>query len=334
MSSPAPNPAYLLKLGSAFSASRVFLSAVELDLFSVLQTPCTAEQVRVALNLHERCIPDFPDTLVALGVVQRDGNGPSALYSNTPDANYFLIKSSPSYIGGIFEGSARSAYDLFGQLTETLRTGKPRPESPWHKYLGGEQLEELTHYFVSLHAPAHRAFAERFNFEGFETLLDVGGGCGYCCCEVAMRNAHMTCTNFDLPFMEKIAIRTVHQQGVEGRVRFMGGDFWTDEFERADVIVMSEVLHDFGEEQRGVLIKKAFEALPTGGRLVIIELLIDDERKENIQGLLMSLLMHLVTEGGSNFSRKDCDDMAKKAGFAKTELMKLVPPLDAVIAYK
>lgn len=344
MPSPAPNPAHILNLGAAFSASRVLLSAVELDLFSLLQTPHTAEQLRMSFDLHERCIPDFPDTLVALGMLQRNGEGAAALYSDTPDANFFLVKSSSAYMGGLLEFCASTLYPMWGELTEALRTGKPRfdvlkksvttSDSMWNAYLGGESSGHFMNAMVGLHTPAHRALAQHFDFEGCETLLDVGGGSAQCCCEVAKQNAHVTCINFDLPAVEQLAVENVRRQGLQERVRVQSGDFWNDEFDRADVIVMSHVLHDYGHDQKQLLMKKAFDALPSGGRLVVVELLIDDERKENVPGLIMSLNMLVSTFSGKNFSAQDFDEMAKKAGFKMTWTLKLVPPMDAVVALK
>lgn len=281
---------------------------------------------------------------MALRVLEKHGSGKEALYSNTPDANNFLVKSSPTYVGGILEFCAADLYHMWGQLTDALRTGKPqfdvlkrngqKGDNMWDLYLGGKKAEQFMNAMVGLDTPSHRAFAQSFDFEVCETLLDVGGAGAHCCCEVAKHNAHMTCISFDLPFMEKLAEKNICQQGLQGRVCVQSGDFWKDKFDRADVIVMSHVLHDYCAEQRQLLMKKAFDALPNGGRLVIIEMLIDDERMESVPGLIMSLNMLVGTISGSNFSRQDCDDMAKKIGFSKTEVLKLVPPIDAVVAYK
>lgn len=343
MSPPSHDPSQLLNLGAAFSASRVLLSAIELDLFSVLQTPITAEKLRIALNLHPRCIPDFPDTLVALGVLHREGNGPTALYGNTAETNTFLVKTSSQYIGGLLEYCASTLYHRWGHLTEALQSGEPQHQVLEERRGGGGECiwenhvavaELFTTAMIGMNTPAHRAFAQRFDFGNCKTLLDLGGASGQLCCEVTRCNAHMTCTNFDLWIVEKFAVENVRRQGLEERVRIQNGDFLKDEFGEADVVVMSNVLHAFGKEQKKLMLKKAFDALSSGGRLVVMEMLIDDGRRSSVNALIMSLNMLIETRSGYNFSACDCDDMCREMGFARTEKMELLPPLEGVVAHK
>lgn len=339
------SPDRLLNLGAAFSASRVLLSAIELDLFSLLTEPHTAEQLRVALHLHARSVPDFPDTLVALGILNRKGSGSDALYSNTPEAQLFLAKSSPAYMAGILELCATTLYEMWGHLTTVLKTGNPPLEvykrnggvegdELWDLILGGSNGEKFVNAMVGINTAAHRAFAQRFDFSSCDTLLDIGGSSGGCCCEVAKYNKRLMCITLDLLPMEKFAKANVEAQGLENRVIVKSGDYMKDDFEKADVIVMSHILHSHDEDQKKYLVKKAFDALSTGGRLVILETLIDNDRRESVAGLIMSLNMLVATISGSNFSARDFDSWAREAGYGKTEFLPLTAPVDAVVAYK
>jgi hypothetical protein len=128
-------PDHILQVGMGFWASKTLLSAVELGLFSELSGGgLNASQVADRLDLHERSRVDFLDALVSLGLLARDGDGPGAVYSNTPDTAAFLDKGSPAYLGGILEMSSARLYGFWGSLTEALRTGLPqmrsRPEPP------------------------------------------------------------------------------------------------------------------------------------------------------------------------------------------------------------
>lgn len=344
MAPSALGSAYLLRLGSAFSASRVLLSAVELDIFSLLQTPHTAEQIRLALDLHPRSVPDFPDSLVALNVLHRLGDGPSALYSNTPDADTYLVKSSPRYLGGYFEFCGRVFYQMWANLTDSLKNGQPQfqiqkkygsqGEDMWENLLGGDNAEIFVNGVSGIYTPGHREFARKFDFSACEVFLDLGGAAAQCSCEVAMQNKHVKCINFDQLVVEKFAVDNVRKHGMEERVSIRSGDFWTDDLGMADVIMLSAVLHDWDEEQRRKLMRRAYDALSAEGRLVVVEAMIDDERKESLHGLLMSLGMLVATDCGSNFSARDVDVMAKDVGFMRTEEMTLDYPIDALIAYK
>ena len=95
-----PTPDKTMQLGLGFWASKALLSAVELGLFTTLaQGSLNAEKITHRLGLHSRGARDFLDALVALGMLERNGDQ----YANTPETELFLDKTKPSYIGGVLE---------------------------------------------------------------------------------------------------------------------------------------------------------------------------------------------------------------------------------------
>ncbi len=201
------NPSHIMQIGMGFWGSRTLLSAVELELFTKLGADgLTGAGIREALGLAERAVPDFPDALVALGVLARDGDGPEASYQNTPETALFLDKGSPAYMGGILEMAGDRLYRFWGDLTEALQTGQPQNEI---KHTGEsmfatlysvpERLEQFMRAMSGVSAGNFRAFAERFDFSSYATLCDVGGATGQLSCMVADANPAMRCTSFDLP---------------------------------------------------------------------------------------------------------------------------------------
>jgi Dimerisation domain len=125
----APSPEHILQIGFGFWASKTLLSAVELDLFSVLADDgLTARQIADELGLHDRSRDDFLDALVSLGLLARDGDGASARYRNTSDTALFLARQSPAYLGGMLEMANARLYGFWDGLTEALRTGQPQNE--------------------------------------------------------------------------------------------------------------------------------------------------------------------------------------------------------------
>ena len=121
-----PDPGHILQTGFAFWASKTLLSAVEMEVFTeVARHPATLETLRAQLGLHPRSARDFLDTLVALGFLVRDDQG---IYRNTPDADLYLDKRKPSYVGGILEMCNHRLYRFWADLTEGLRTGQPQNE--------------------------------------------------------------------------------------------------------------------------------------------------------------------------------------------------------------
>ncbi|MGC4098905.1 MAG: methyltransferase [Nitrospira sp.] len=178
------------------------------------------------------------------------------------------------------------------------------------------------------------AFAEKFDFSKFQTLCDVGGATGLLSIEVAKRHPHVNCISFDLPTVEPIAKKHIASANLERRVRTAAGDFFKDPLPKADVITMGMILHDWNLEKKMHLIRSAYDALPPGGALVAIEALIDDARRENVQGLLMSLNMLIEFGDAFDYSGADFARWCSEVGFTRFEIMHLAGPSSAAIAYK
>ncbi|HEX4340715.1 MAG TPA: methyltransferase [Polyangiaceae bacterium] len=336
------DPSHIMQVGMGFWASKTLLSAVELELFTVLaRTPLTAGGIVEALGIHPRAVPDFPDTLVALRLLAREGNGPTAVYSNTPEGALFLDKKSPAYIGGILEMANARLYRFWADLTPALQTGMPQNEtknggeSVFAKlYEVPERLEQFMSAMAGVSAGNFQMLAKKFDFSKYKTLCDVGGATGQLACFVAAANPELDCVSFDLPPVEPIAKRAIEAAGLSKRVKTAKGDFFTDALPRADVITMGMILHDWNLEKKKVLIRKAYDALPHGGAFIAIEALIDDARRENVFGLCMSLNMLVEFGDAFDYTATDFEGWCKEAGFSRFEVMPLAGPSSAVIAYK
>lgn len=168
----------------------------------------------------------------------------------------------------------------------------------------------------------------------FQTLCDVGGATGLLAIEVAKRHSHLKCTSFDLPPVEPVAAKHIAGEGLEGRVSTAAGDFFKDPLPKADVISMGMILHDWNLEKKMHLIRSAYEALPPGGALVAIEALIDDARRENLQGLLMSLNMLIEFGDAFDYTGADFRKWCAEVGFKRFDVIHLAGPSSAAVAYK
>ena len=331
-----------MQVGLGFFASKTLLSAVELGLFTELsKQPMTGAEIAKALALSSRAVPDFPDALVALGFVQRAGDGPDARYSNTPESAMFLDRNSSGYIGGILEMANARLYRFWADLTEALKTGMPQNETKHSGepmfaklYEVPERLEQFMNAMSGISDGNFRAFAQKFDFSKFGTLCDVGGATGQLSCMVAAAHPHMRCTSFDLPRVVPIATRKIAQAGLSDRVTAVGGDFFVDPLPSADVITMGMILHDWNLDKKKALIRKAYDALPEGGALVVIEALIDDARRENSFGLLMSLNMLIEFGDAFDYSGSDFANWCREVGFSSFAVMPLTGPSSAAVAYK
>jgi hypothetical protein len=176
--------------------------------------------------------------------------------------------------------------------------------------------------------------AERFPFDRYRTLCDVGGANAVLSRIVATRHPHLQIISWDLPKVTEIAARKIDAEGLGGRIRAQAGSFLTDPLPSADVITMGMILHDWDLERKRLLVAKAYEALPEGGAFIVIESLIDDARRENTFGLMMSLNMLIEFGDAFDYTAADFREWCTEAGFRSVEVIPLDGPSSAAVAYK
>ena len=332
----------ILEVGFGFWASKVLLTAVELEVFTKLGARSMAgEELGKALGLHPRGVWDFFDALVALNFLERDGPGLEGRYRNSASAAQFLDKTQPGYIGGILEMCDARLYRFWADLGLALRTGKPQNELKHSDksmfeavYEDPARLEQFMSAMRGISSANFQALAEKFDFTKYKTLCDVGGATGLLSTLVAQHHPHLQCLSFDLPEVEPIAKRWIEKASLSDRVRTVSGNFLTDPLPRADVITMGMILHDWNLEKKKHLIRLAYDALPPGGAFIAVENLIDDERRQNAFGLLMSLNMLIEFGDAFDFTGADFWTWCKAAGFSRYEVLHLAGPCSAAIAYK
>jgi hypothetical protein len=340
--SEAVTPEHILQTGLGFWPSKVLLSAVELELFTRLgDSAMTGAEIERALKLHPRATYDFLDALVALGFLERTGDGASGRYANTRATAAFLDKKKPAYIGGILEMANARLFRFWADLTPALQSGKPQNEIKatgasmfGELYRDPARLEQFMDAMTGISRGNFTAFATTFDFSNYSTLVDIGGATGQLSSLVAEHNRHMNCTTCDLPEVEPIAKRRIAERPGAERVRTAVVDFFKDEFPKADVVTMGMILHDWNLEHKKMLIAKAFRALPEGGALVAIENIIDDARRRNAFGLMMSLNMLIEFGEAFDFTGADYAGWCKEAGFRRVEIIPLGGPASAAVAYK
>ncbi len=340
----APTPFRILEIGLAFFASKTLLSAVELNLFAALgDKAMTGAELQKALGLADRANPDFFDALLALGFLEREGDGPSARYRNTIETQTFLDRNKPeTYVGGILELANTRLYRMWGDLPEGLKTGKAQNEI---KKTGGKKaFPELysdpvrTEQFVEgmagslVHNAA--ALANAYDFSMYKSVADIGGSSGVLAIQIAKRHPHLKCITCDMPQVTPIAQRKIAAAGLADRVTAQDIDFLKDPFPKVDVITITQVLHDWNLENKKILIASAYAALPPGGAMIIVETLIDDARRKNAFGMLTSLNGMLELGDAFDYTGADLAGWVKEAGFRRIEFFPLTGPTSAAVAYK
>ncbi|TDU31824.1 methyltransferase family protein [Panacagrimonas perspica] len=336
------SPSRIMEVGMAFWPAKVLLSAIELGLFTELGARAmTGAELQAALKLSARANPDFFDTLVALHFLERDGDGPGARYRNTGETGTFLDRNKPQFIGGFLEMANARLYRFWGELTEALRTGRPQNEIKQtgqsmfaELYSEPERLQQFMDAMSGISTGNFQALADRFDFSPYRTLCDVGGASGLLSMLVAQKHPHLRCISADLPAATAIAQKKIAAAGLGDRVTAQPLDFFADPMPKADVITMGLILHDWNLEKKMHLIRAAYDALPQGGALIVVENLIDDARRDNAFGLMMSLNMLIEFGDAFDFTGADLSRWCREVGFSRTEVIPLAGAASAGVAYK
>ncbi|WP_445146538.1 methyltransferase [Dyella sp. Tek66A03] len=330
-------PERLIQLGLGFWASKALLSAVELGVFTHLANgSLKAMDLADKIGLHPRSALDFLDALVALGLLEREGDK----YRNTPDTDLFLDRAKPSYVGGLLEMANARLYASWGCLTEALRTGLPQNESkqggsPFDALYQDESgLRGFLQAMSGVSLASARAIAKKFPWQNYQTFIDIGAAQGACPVQIALAHPHLRGGGFDLAVVGPIFDEYVASHGLQERLRFYPGDFFRDPCPSADVLVMGHILHDWDLGQKKALLAKCHAALPAGGCLIVYDAIIDDARQHNAFGLLMSLNMLIETPGGFDYTGAQCCEWMKEAGFTETRVEPLLGPDSMVIGVK
>lgn len=295
------SPDRLLQTALGFQAAKTLLCALELGLFTELgRGPRTARQLRRALALNERATPDLLDALVAMGVLDRDGDDAQAVYINTREASHFLDRRSPAYIGAVFEAANTRLYGLWAGFGHTLR------DAPVHSPRESVAAPPAGSVMTSAFASEWHVLAERFDFSARRALVCVDASGAPPLGAFASHHAHLTCEHADA----------------------------FGPWPQADVIVIAGGLREASLQGKLGLIRRAHAALSPGGCLIAIDMLIDDARRHGLFALLASLNARLESADAFGFSGADFDGWCRASGFARTEVINLSATANAAVAHR
>jgi acetylserotonin N-methyltransferase len=252
-------------------------------------------------------------------VEKRDGK-----WRAMPTARTWLHPDAEGYWGG-FLGSMRERTGMHAQLMEALKTGK-RPASTrsgapeWERGEMSAEAAERIAAFMHAHsqAPALGAAAQSI-FGEVRHLMDVGCGSGVYGIEIARAHPGLNVTLMDLTAMADEAGHYVQRAGLADRVGTAGVNMFTEDWPtEPDAHFFSNVFHDWSDETCRLLARKSFAALPSGGRIFLNEILMDDDGTGPWHAASFSLLMLLGTLG-KQYSLPEFRDMLESAGFVEVE---------------
>jgi SAM-dependent methyltransferase len=297
----ALSPVPLMQLATGFWAFKTLAAAHELDLFSRLSgtTGSTPEALAEALTIDQRPAQMLLTGCAALGLLDKN----DSRYLNSPLAEEFLVRGKPYYFGGFVQMLDQRLYPGWGKLTEAIRTNRPTTWNPdrQNSMFDDEDPHLLTVFWEAMHSLSTftaRALGRAIDLSGARRLLDVGGGSAAFDIELCRLYPDLTATVYDLPMVTDFSAAKIEQAGLADRIATTAGDFFAEPLPgRHDTILLSMILHDWAEDRCRAILRNCWEALPSGGRLIIAELLVDDERTGPPAAALMSLNMLIETEG-------------------------------------
>jgi acetylserotonin N-methyltransferase len=313
-------------------------AAVSLGVFDRLgDGAADASTLAQELGANADALERLLDSCAALGLLEKQG----AVYSNSPVAMTYLTRSSPNTLAGYILYSDRALYPLWGNLEAAIREGTNR----WEQTFGGEasifehffRTEEARRDFLSgmdgfgqLSSPAVVA---AFDLSRFRRLVDLGGGTGHLALAACARYPQLQGAIFDLPAVIATAREYVGRGTPVYGLTLIQGDFFTDSLPEADIFTLGRILHDWSEDKIRTLLRKVWERLPSGGSLLIAEMLLNDNKTGPVPALMQSLSMLVCTEGKER-TLAEYTALLREAGFAQVEGKVTNAPLDAILAAK
>lgn len=320
--SELPSAVPLMALSTGFWAFKTLAAAHDLHLFDHLSggAGTTIAELAEALALHPRPAEMLLTGCAALGLLEKtDGR-----YRNTSLSETYLVRGKPYYFGGFVQMADKRLYAGWGKLTEALRANRPTTWDPaaQSSLFEGEDPMMLALFWEAMHSMSTmsaRKLGEAVDLSHFRRLLDIGGGSGAYDIELCKQYRDLRATVFDLPYVAEIAAGKIAEVGLTDRVDTVGGSFFDGLPEGHDVHLLSMILHDWDEAKNRTLLGRSFKTLPSGGAVVISELLVDNEKSGPVPAALMSLNMLIETEGGRNYTPAEYSAWLEEAGFRQIE---------------
>ena len=322
--SPSPDPSLIVDLAVAYRGAMMLFAANELDLFTTLsEGPRTVAQLAETSGAECRPLEALLNGCVALGLLERDGDR----YGNTRDAEAFLVKGHPAYIGDGLKYS-RDLYPVWGQLGDLLRTNRPpvEPES-----MLGTDPDKTRNFVYAMHNRALGVGAilpHGVDLAGRRRLLDVGGGPGTYSILSVQQTPGLRATVLDLPGVLEITREIIASYDCQDRVEVMPGDYTQTAFgDGYDVVLLSGMMHRETAETCQLLLRKSFAAMDPGGQVIVSDVFFENDRKDQPAfATHFALNMMLTSKHGSAHAETEMARWMTEVGFTDVRVKPLPAP--------
>jgi SAM-dependent methyltransferase len=309
------NPADIMELANGFRASRVLLTAFELEIFSVLgNEKKTSPEVASALKTDPRATDRLMNALTAIGILEkRDGK-----FYNSHAAAKYLVKGEPGYMGGL--GHTVNLWDSWTTMTEAVKIGSaPDVRKPVNDR--GENWVDS--FIAAMHMRAKQmapVIISQLDLKGVSKVLDVGGGPGTFSFAFVDAKEGLKATVFDLPGVVPLTLSYIERGGYKGKVDTVTGDYLENDLGSGyDLVFLSAIIHSNSPEENKLLFSKCAKALNKNGRLAVLDYVMSDDRITPAMGAMFALNMLVNTEAGDTFTETEVKSWMEDAGFSSIE---------------
>jgi SAM-dependent methyltransferase len=309
---PAPSeltPEHLREIAVSFQKSRIFLTAYELDIFTALgDAKRTAGEVAAAIGCDERATDRLMNALCALGILHKT----KEYFSNSALTARYLVKGKPDYLAGLMH--TVNLWDNWATLTEAVQRGSSIfPEHP-----GDRGKNRYISFIAAMHERARKQVSvvmALLDFTGIKRILDVGGGSGEYAMAFVRAHPEVSADVFDLPDIIPLTETYINRENLRDRINCISGDYTQDDLvTRYDMVFLSAVIHSNSYDVNRRLIKKCADAVNSGGQVVVLDFIMDEDRINPANGAFFALNMLVGTESGDTYTESEVRQWMTDAG--------------------
>ena len=327
------NPEPLMQMAFSYAPSSILSAGAQLDIFShIAAGNRSVEEISRAAGASERGMQMLLDALVSFQLLGKNGQQ----YELTPVSAEFLVRGRPNYLGEMMQ-TVRS-FQAWNNLAEIVKTGQPLD-----KVEAQEMAEDFFPALVrGLHVinklPARRTaevLGAGTTHKGLR-VIDVACGSGIWGIGIAEADKEARITAQDFPGLFETTRTFLKRHNVEDRYDFLPGDLKEVDFgeNRYDVALLGNIVHSEGEDSSRDLFKRLHRALKPGGRIVIIDMIPNNERTGPSFALIFALNMLLHSEKGGTYTLEEYTRWLNDAGFQRVETADIQSHSPLIIGYK
>jgi ubiquinone/menaquinone biosynthesis C-methylase UbiE len=330
---PAPTPEKIMRYAWGYAPPLILEAAVRLRVFDALEDGAkTIGETSLATRASERGLSAIMNALVGLEFLTRDDAGRYAL---TPESATFLVSSKPAYFGGFLQHVSTQLIPDWLELTKVVQTGVPF-KSVNQRGDGSAFFEEFVAGLFAMNYGSAVAAADALGVSKSTKpirVLDLAAGSGVFGIALAQRSPQVTVNAVDWPNVLEITRKTAAQCGVADRFSYTGGDLDSADFGKGhNVATLGHILHSEGEAHSRKLLKKTYDAMASGGTIVIAEFLVDADRRGPLTGLLFDVNMLVHTDAGATYSFEEIRRWLADCGFKDARLVEAPGPSPLIFA--